>query len=360
MFQKTILSLTLALAFLSLSSCGDDNQESPIAMSSINVLSAKTSLGALAEEGNVVLDCIPVAAYTNSTDWLTVSTSGNTVNFSATQNSSIESRNARLVIKKSANDSILVNVSQQGLVFVIKGEDLKLSSDDAYTAVYDMNTTIAPQVLSCPDWVKATVNGSSFTLDVTKNESGNLRSGYVKLGYADFADSILVTQYEYAKDVEGSYTFSYYDDDEEEDVDLAATLKGNNLTMNVAGYTMSVPVTFDSDNYALNIQSGQFLGNVGSNYAYMLFLDKSGKTGEQSYVASYNLTGLVSASLKDAQTKEGASFKGYAYKLMGEETPFNAFMIAQYRVKDTPASANKTGKTLAFMYSPKLYKKTSK
>ncbi len=372
MFQKTILSLTLAVACLSLSSCGDDNMESPLAMSTINVLSAKTSLGALAEEGSVVVDCTPVAAYTNSTDWLTVSTNGNTVNFSATQNSSIESRNAKLVIKKSANDSILVNVSQQGLVFVIKGEDLKLTSDDAYTAVYDMNTTIEPQVLSCPDWVKATVSGSSFTLDVEKNETGSLRSGYVKLGYADFADSILVTQYEYAKDVEGSYTFSYYDKGEEEDVDLAATLKGDSLIMNVAGYTMVVPVTFDSDNYALNIQSGQFLGNVGNNYAYMLFLDKdgwtgeqiflnkNGRTGEQSNVASYNLTGLVTASLKDAETAEGAAFKGYAYKLMGEETPFDAFMIAQFRVKDTPASTNMTEKQLAFMYSPKLYKKTSK
>lgn len=357
MFKKTILSLGLAVACLSLASCGDDNQESPIAMSTINVLSAKTSLGALAEEGNVVLDCTPVAAYTNSADWLTVSTSGNTVNFSATQNNSIESRNAKLVIKKSANDSILVNVSQQGLVFVIKGEDLTLTSDDEYTTVYNMNSTVEPQVMACPEWVKATVSGNSLSLDVTKNETGNLRSGYVKVGYGEFTDSILVTQYEYAKDVEGNYTFSYYDDDEEEDVDLAATLKDGYLRMNVAGCTMAVPVTFDASNYSISIQSGQYLGAVGNNYAYMLFLDESGKTGEQSYVASYNLTGLVTASLKEAQSAAGAAFKGYAYKLMGQETAFGSMMIAKYSVKDTPSSKNKVGQALAFMYSPKLYKK---
>ena len=358
MFKKTILSLSLAAVCIGLSSCGDDTATSPIAMSTINVLSAKTSLGALAEEGSVVLDCTPVAAYSNHPDWLTVSTSGNTVNFSASDNNSIESRNASLVIKKSANDSILVNVSQQGLVFVIKGEDLTLTTDDEYTTVYSMNSTIEPQVIASPDWVKATVSGTSLSVDVTKNESGSLRSGYVKVGYGEFADSILVTQYEYAKDVEGSYTFSYYDDDEEEDVDLAATLKGNYLSMNVAGYTMAVPVTFDAANYSISIQSGQYLGAVGSNYAYMLFLDESGKTGEQSYVASYNLTGLVTASLKEASTAEGAAFKGYAYKLMGQETAFGSMMIAQYKVKDTPSSKNKTGQTLAFMYSPKLYKKT--
>lgn len=356
MFKRTIYFLTFAVVCLTMSSCGDDSQTSPIAMSTINVISSKTSLGALAEEGNVVLDCTPVVAYTNRPDWLTVSTNGNTVNFSAAQNSSIESRNAKLVIKKSANDSILLNVSQQGLVFVIKGENLVLTSDDACSTRYDMNSTIEPTVLSCPEWVKATVNGNSLKLDVTENESGSLRSGYVKVGYADFADSILVTQYEYAKDVEGNYTFSYYDDDEEEDVNLPATLKGNYLTMKVAGYTLSVPVTFDADNYSLHIQSGQFLGNVGSNYAYMLFLDKNGRTGEQSYVASYNLTGLVTASLLEAATPAGAEFKGYAYKLMGEATPFGSMMIAQYRTKETPSSKNKVGQTLAFMYSPKLLK----
>ncbi len=360
MLKKKILSLSLAMACLSLLSCSDDNVSSPLAMSTINIVSSKTSLGALAEEGNVVLDCVPSTVYTNSTDWLTVTTSGNTVNFSATQNSSIESRNAKLVIKKTDNDSILVNVSQKGLVFVIKGEDLKLTSDDAYTTVYDMNSTIEPHVISCPDWVKATVSGESLTIDVDKNESGSLRSGYVKVGYADFADSILVSQYEYAKDVNGNYTFSYYDDDEEEYVDLSATINGDKMNMTVAGYELSVPVSFNAETNSISIQSGQYLGQVGTNYAYMLFLDESGKTGEQSYVASYNLTGLVTASLTDALTEEGAEFKGSAYKLVGEATPFYAMMIAQYRVIDTPSSLNKTGKTLAYMYTPRLYKKTNK
>lgn len=356
MFKRTIYILTLAIACLTMSSCGDDSQTSPIAMSTINVLSSKTSLEALADEGNVVVDCAPLAAYTNRPDWLTVSTVGDTVKFSAVQNSSIESRNAKLVIKKSANDSILVNVSQQGLVFVIKGEDLMLTSDDSCLTWYDMNSTIEPKVLSCPEWVEATVFGNSLRLEVAENKTGGLRSGYVKVGYADFADSILVTQYEYAKDVEGSYTFSYYDDDEEEDVDLPATLKGNYLSMAVAGYTMSVPVTFSAETNSLSIQSGQYLGDVGYNYAYMLFLDKSGKTGEQSYVASYNLTGLVTASLDEAATPAGAEFKGSAYKLMGEETPFASMMIAQYRTKETPSSKNKVGQTLAYMYTPRLLK----
>lgn len=359
MIKKNILFLTLALVCMMMSSCSDD-ASSPIAMSTINIVSSKTSLGALAEEGNVVLDCVPSAAYTNSTDWLTVTTDGNTVKFSATQNSSIESRNAKLVIKKSANDSILVNVSQKGLVFVIKGEDLNLTSDDAYTTVYNMNSTIEAQVISCPDWIKASVNGGSLTIDVDKNESGSLRAGYVKVGYGEFADSIHVSQYEYAKDVAGNYTFSYYDDDEEEYVDLPATIKWDELNMTVAGYELSVPITFDAETNSISIQSGQYLGQVGNNYAYMLFLDESGMTGEQSYIASYNLTGLVTASLTDALTEDGAEFKGSAYKLVGEATPFYAMMIAQYRVIDTPSSQNKTGRTLAYMYTPRLYKEIKK
>lgn len=358
MIKKNILFLTFALVCMMMSSCSDD-ASSPIQMSTINVVSSKTSLGALAEDGNVVLDCVPMAAYTTSTDWLTVSTSGNTVNFSATKNSSIESRNAKLVIKKSDNDSILVNVSQQGLVLVIKGEDLKLTSDDPYTTVYNMNSTIEPQVLSCPEWVKVTVGSNSLTLDVEENNSGSIRSGYVKVGYDDHADSIFVSQYEYAKDVAGDYIFSYYDDDEEEYVNLDATITDGYLKMTVAGSVMWVPVTYDPDSNSISIKSGQHTAIVDKYYAYELFLDEKGQTGEQGGYSSYNLTGLVTASLDEAKTSEGAEFKGCAYKIMGYETPFNAIMFATYRVLDTPATENKVGKTLAYMYTPKLYYKKS-
>ncbi len=358
--MKYLYIFLLAATCMMLPSCSSDDASSPFPKTTINVVSSKTSLGALPEQGNVVLDCVPSKAYTNCTDWLTVTTEGNTVNFTAKQNLSIESRNARLVIKKTDNDSILVNVSQQGLVFVIKGEDLRLTSDDACTTIYNINSTIEPQVISCPDWVTVIVNGNSMTVDVDKNETGSVRSGYVKMGYANLTDSIFVSQYEYAKDVAGDYIFSYYDDDEEEYVDLDANIKDGYLSMMVAGYKMFMAVTYDPDTDMISLKSGQHTGMVDKNYGYELFLDKSGKTGEQSYVASYNLTGLITASIAEAKTSEGAEFKGYAYKIAGNETPFDAIMFAQYSVLDTPSSANKVGKTLAYMYTPKLYKKSSK
>lgn len=99
-----------------MASCSSDSDYQAVAESTINVLSAQTSLGPNASEGEVTVDCTPAEAYTDEPSWLSASIEGSTVKLAALANDSRQSRNAKLVIKKTEADSVVINVSQYGLV----------------------------------------------------------------------------------------------------------------------------------------------------------------------------------------------------------------------------------------------------
>ena len=98
-----------------MASCSSDSDYQAVAESTINVLSAQTSLGPNASEGEVTVDCTPAKAYTDEPSWLSASIEGSTVKLAALANDSRQSRNAKLVIKKTEADSVVINVSQYGL-----------------------------------------------------------------------------------------------------------------------------------------------------------------------------------------------------------------------------------------------------
>ncbi len=338
--------IVLAFAALTLSACEDDCTDMAARETSISVKSATTSLEAANATGHVTIDAPIASAYTNHAEWLTLSVSGETVNFTAADNDDPQSRNAILVVKKAAEDSIVVNISQLGLIFVVENDDIILSTDAATTASFSVQSTREVSIASTPDWIEANVAGGKVNLTISENATGSRRAGYVEVAAGAYTDKVFVSQFEFAKDVAGEYNLSYYDLDLEMDLTTKATLSASGLYVAEIGLTL--PVKFDAANYALTLQSGQQIGTYDGKTAFIVFTDKNYQVS-----ISAAATGSVSAPIvTDAEGNVSATFAGSAFTQSGKVTPFSAFAIAT----SASGAIDRNTQFPVIMQNPKLNK----
>lgn len=339
--KKHIIIGMAALGLMA--SCSSDNDYQAVAESTINVTKAETSLGPNASEGLVTVDCVPVAAYTDEPTWLTATIDGNNVRLTSEANDSRQSRNAKLVIKKAANDSIVLNVSQYGLVLTVDNADIVQPNDNegSYTKECSCNTAV--EVTYAPDWAKATVDNTQGTMSVelSANTTGHFRADYIKYKAAGVRDSFIVKQYDFDNDIAGSYVFAYntFDEDDETKVVLKtvhATLSSTALTVPEWGYTF--PVTVNDSIGAVQIKSNQNIGRFGKYYVYNTFIDTEGRY-------YYGTTsGLITAPFKYSEEYGTYGFfSGTAYSVntgSGIDTGTFLSMILQVYKAKSPSKSN--------------------
>ena len=200
--KKSIYIIGIAAMGL-MASCSSDSDYQAVAESTINVLSAQTMLGPNDSEGAVTVDCTPMKAYTDEPSWLSTSIEGSTVKLAAIANDSRQSRNAKLVIKKTESDSVVINVAQYGLVLEMNNADMIYSNNQPveFTKTYRSNTDM--KVIYAPEWAKASVDTVSKELKVSlsENTTGHLRADYIKYQVAAVTDSFVVKQFDFDKDI---------------------------------------------------------------------------------------------------------------------------------------------------------------
>lgn len=352
--KKQIL---LGMAVLGMmASCSSDSDYQAVPERTINITSAKTELGPNASEGSVTVDCTPVEAYTDAPSWLTAKIEGNTVKLAAIANDSRQSRNANLVIKKTANDSINVNVSQYGLVLTMDQEKIVISDDAAATFTKECYSNADIQVLETPSWVKATIDesGKLMTVEVEPNTTGHLRACYVKYQAAAVRDSFLVKQFDFDTDIAGDYLFGYYDFNEDETgLELHAvqcTVDRDNIT--VPEWNFKFPITVDETDGAIDMKSNQLLGKYGKYFAYPLFVDVTGS----AYFN--NDTGKISCPFVwDKELGTSGFFNGKAYDFEGHTSDDFLGMLVEIFKANVPTPANLVG-DWGWIIAPYMWKIT--
>ena len=339
--KKHIIIGMAALGLMA--SCSSDNDYHAVAESTINVTKAETSLGPNASEGLVTVDCVPVAAYTDEPSWLTATIDGNTVRLASEANDSRQSRNAKLVIKKAANDSIVLNVSQFGLVLTVDNADIVQPNDNegSYTKECSCNTAV--EVTYAPDWAKATVDNTQGTMSVelSANTTGHFRADYIKYKAAGVRDSFIVKQYDFDNDIAGNYVFAYntFSEDDGSTVEFKtvhATLSRSGLSVPEWGYTF--PVIVNDSIGAVQIKSNQNIGRFGKYYVYNAFI---ATTGAYYYGTT---SGLITAPFKYSEEYGTYGFfSGTAYNINTgqgiDSATFLAMILQVYKTK-SPSKSN--------------------
>ena len=328
--KKSIYVIGIAAMGL-MASCSSDSDYRAVAESTINVLSAQTMLGPNDSEGTVTVDCTPMKAYTDEPSWLSTSIEGSTVKLAAIANDSRQSRNAKLVIKKTENDSVVINVAQYGLVLEINNADMIYSNDQPveFTKTYRSNTDM--KVISAPEWANASVDTNSKELKVSlsENTTGHLRADYIKYQVAAVTDSFIVKQFDFDKDIAGEYVFAYYDFNEDTKLELhtvRATLSRTELAIPEMGLVF--PVSINEKTGSVETRSSQYLGKFGKYYIYDTFLDTEG----HAYMGSES--GLLSATFKyNEEYGTYGFFGGTAYTVNNKTGEFLAMILQTFKAK---------------------------
>ena len=325
--KKSIYIIGIAAMGL-MASCSSDSDYQAVAESTINVLSAQTMLGPNDSEGAVTVDCTPMKAYTDEPSWLSTSIEGSTVKLAAIANDSRQSRNAKLVIKKTETDSVVINVSQYGLVLEMNNANMIYSNNQPveFTKTYRSNTDM--KVIYAPEWAKASVDTNSKELKVSlsENTTGHLRADYIKYQVAAVTDSFIVKQFDFDKDIAGEYVFAYYDFNEDTKLELQtvrAKLSRTELAIPEMGLVF--PVSINEETGSVETRSSQYLGKFGKYYIYDTFLDTEG----HAYMGSES--GLLSATFK--YNKEYGTygfFGGTAYTVNNKTGEFLAMILQTF------------------------------
>lgn len=260
--MKSFKIFSLMLIAVAFAACDDHEGDDFINSDGIKVVSRQISMDAAGGTGNVVVDKNVTKAYSNE-EWLTVTANGQEVSLVAVSNPSRESRNANLVIKASETDSVVVSVSQYGLVFdASAAKDIKIS-DAAYTAIIPVKTSGVIELVSAPDWVKTTVVEEGLQIDVTANTTGDLRTGDVVFAVSGNEASFNIFQGEW-KDLNGDYYFGFTDSSSGKVSYFLATLtyeseSNVNIAFPELGFNMAVkPV---SGQLAYTVSAGTYLGD---------------------------------------------------------------------------------------------------
>jgi len=353
--MNKILGLFLLAALcLGMASCSDDKGEAT-PMSTINVLSAQTSFESSESTGKVVVDCNPIAAYVDADDqqWLDVQVDQNIVSLSAKRNSTTESRNALLVIKKNANDSVMLNVDQKGMIFIVENKtDILQHNDRIGEYSFNVSSEILPQLISTPDWIEASMTQEKLNIKVLENNEGHVRDGYVTYSCGNVKDSIKVTQFEFEKDLLGDYEL-WLDYDEKTDlckskmpVTITATETGA-ITMNFTSNSYNntsinfqMPMTFDADSLAFVMNSGQLVANYKDKrgkrtYFYSVFVDSDGTylpyEDEKGNLILSDTSGKITAFMQHEKGKGTyGRFSGLAFNNGGNVAEFATLLIGAF------------------------------
>lgn len=245
-------------------SCSDDND---FVQNGLEVVSAEnTSLPSVGGTGTVVTAKPITQAYTLD-NWLNVTTSGSTATISAAEYVELQSRSTQLVLKASAVDSVVVNVTQYGAVCQVDNSDIVLSNNDATTLKVQARHDLPLQVTTDADWLTVRVDDQQLIIDVAKNNSGNLRAGSINYVCGKVSGSIYVKQFDFEENIPGDYLFAGFDVNNRtwvywfgklELVDATNALFSFSSPEDIS--TWKLPLTYDAATASLRVKAGSFVG----------------------------------------------------------------------------------------------------
>lgn len=265
-----ILLCCVAVAFVA--SCSDDNDNPYAHTSSVNITKADVFFDAVAADGGIIeFEANGNVSVVSSAQWCKADLNGKTVNVSVDQNDSRYSR-AAVVTLRCNGDSATVSVVQKGVTMRLSTDKVVVSTDEATSASCEVVSNIPLEVDSKPEWVNVSFADGKLTVNFDENNTGTFRKGMVILRSENFTDSIMVGQYDFEKDIKGTYKLTYYRDAEHSSTrTFNATVKDD--AMFVSSMNLNIPFVFDESTMSIVLQSGSYVGRSGSNYLYTIFAD---------------------------------------------------------------------------------------
>ena len=314
--MKKLINIALFfMGCLFLTSCGEDNTE--VEVHGLEVLTSQTNFSPMGGIDTIAVANQAVKAYAKAA-WLSVSTKGSEIYVTASENNALTSRHSAVVIKSSELDSTIVTVSQAGKVLKVSDMPRRLSVENGDTTLsYSVNANSPVQVSSDATWAKPTCVNGKISVEVEKNESGHLRSCYVKYSNGLVEDSVGIVQYNLEENILGKYILQGIDaqgaDHETVTFNCELVKSGSEYTLKINAYEgLTIPVTFEPTYPYLQINAGSWVGEYYGSHLALFMVDEDGYLTHSN---SYFLSGLFDYSSK--LKEKSASLEGTGLEFVG-------------------------------------------
>lgn len=322
--MKKILYFAILACLTGLvSACSDDGMDNPYATDgALVVVSNDAMIPSVGGTGTIVVEGNGTVTAESSSEWCATSVSGNTVTVSATPNNAIESRNATVTIK-SGNKSTQVSIYQEGMVFVLTEHsfDLDDSAATLQASVQLNNAAATITVGEKADWLSGQYNPATgkIEISVAANETGSARSGSIEFLCGKYAETVTVSQYEFDKDVLGTYILYWYNSSstgwEYTNVEYERTEKGDTqlrfLEEDFEGW--AIPVETDEANLTMSVYNLAPVGLYGEgDAAYQVLVFVRGLSNNTIYRHSSASIAAVGEFVNYSDGTQGWEFEGNA------------------------------------------------
>lgn len=284
-YQILFGALSIVLTFVS---CSADEDYGYTHVNTVSVLKSDVVFTAKGGDGFIDVEAPGDISIKYNQGWYTASVDGHRVNIYASMNEHLVGRSSQLTIFCGA-DSINMTIQQRGPVFKFSGDvEVGLRDVDAKSS-YTLEHDIPLDIETSESWLHASIDGDQLILSAEDNNTGHIRSGWVKYFKGEFADSIHVRQFDYDKDLAGHYDIAYTDfndADAIEPVTLGRNEEGKTV-LAFDNYGLHLPITV-TDAGILQIAAAQYCGDF---YGYYIF---SSFTNDEDAIIVADFLGIES------------------------------------------------------------------
>lgn len=190
-YQSILFAIIAAAGF---TACSDYDAPDTNIGHVVKVLSHETSFPASASTGSIKIEAAGPVSVTTSSQWLTASVDGNTINIAVEQNNSLNGRAATVNVK-CGNATDEISVIQAGVIFKFDTDKFSFESD-ATTLSYPIDANAPVEVSTDADWVKAEIVDGVLQITTEANPTLDPRSATVIIKCGDSVYEIPVEQKE--------------------------------------------------------------------------------------------------------------------------------------------------------------------
>lgn len=351
--NKIYSILFLAAGVLGFASCSDDTDnpyDNPV---TISVVKSNVTFEARGGQGSISFTSTSTPTVTTTKSWCVAQVSGDSVIVTVPQNNTISDRSAMVTIH-NGTDSVNVPVTQFGaFVQVGDGSGIGVTTDEAFTQKYSIDSNVDIELESTPDWVTASIDDDSLSVNVQPNNTGNLRVGYLNFKANDFSYSLKIVQADFDKDIAGSYRLFYKLQADGNYSRTNVTLSSTSLKMQ----SFNIPISYEPASGKLSIQSGQYVGITtdrlssgrrDTSYVHLVFATNPLAEGTYYWSSYYDAT-YATATIDVAE--DGSVEAHFTGNLNGYE--LTRFMFRKFSSLTLSESTDK-GSSWMDMYSPYL------
>lgn len=350
--MKRIFNLILcALCVISYTSCNDDEGIEYTQVSPIKIISRDVTFPASASQGSIVVDA-PGEFTISKTDqgWCTTTISGSTIQVNVEENLGLESRNSMLTIR-CGNDTTSIAIIQSGVIFDLSAGSQILMGDEAKTYSYDIKCNTDLTLTPSDEWISVNVEEDKMNITLTENNTGHLRRGSIAYKAGTNEDKIIITQYDFEKDIAGEYMLLFTDAETGALKYLDATLSkaGNAYSIELTGLGFSIPVTYNQASGDLIIKAGQYIGDYASYKIHTMLWDTTA-----GYV-TWSTSASMSATFEYAE-EEGVGYTIAPFKDNGSWVGYHPDAICLEAFSSTSPSQDTDVASLLDLIHPYLQK----